>query len=219
MSTDISRGVLKGDIFSPVAFIVGLWRTFATHDISDGVTVGSHPYEVSVSGLEYADDAALLDVDAQLSSVCVIALSRGSKEDAAMEISIPKTKAMHIHKKVPVTATEEAEISALHLKHKCPDPNCGRDFPTSRGLKIHISRWCDGGKTIRFRKGSLADKSIQRVKRITKEKQLDNVMLDGHQIENVYSFEYLGSHFQCDGDEKAEMKYRMEIAQAIFSSL
>ena len=41
---DISRGVLQGDIFSPVAFIAGLMRTFALHDRpNSGVTVGVPP--------------------------------------------------------------------------------------------------------------------------------------------------------------------------------
>ena len=40
---NISRGVLQGDIFSPVAFIAGLWKIFAAHDTLDdaGVTIGN----------------------------------------------------------------------------------------------------------------------------------------------------------------------------------
>ena len=33
---DISRGVLQGDIFSPVAFIAGLMHIFRRHDIHEG---------------------------------------------------------------------------------------------------------------------------------------------------------------------------------------
>ena len=44
-------------------------------------------------------------------------------------------------------------------------------------------------------------------------------MLKGTQVDNVYSFEYLGSRQQCDGDDKADVCYRMIIAQAVFSSL
>ena len=32
-------------------------------------------------------------------------------------------------------------------------------------------------------------------------------------------FDYLGSRLQCDGDEKADVQHRMNIAQAIFSAL
>jgi hypothetical protein len=60
---DIARGVLQGDIFSPIAFIVGLWRTFVLHDTPNaGVTVGGPRNQVNVSSFEYADDAALVDV-------------------------------------------------------------------------------------------------------------------------------------------------------------
>ena len=44
-------------------------------------------------------------------------------------------------------------------------------------------------------------------------------MLEGAQVDNVYSFEYLGSRHQCDGDDKADVHYRMIIAQSVFSSL
>ena len=38
---DISRGVLQGDLWSPVAFIVGLWRIFVLHAKPNaGVRVG-----------------------------------------------------------------------------------------------------------------------------------------------------------------------------------
>ena len=42
---DISRGVLQGDIFSPVAFIVGLWRIFKLYDRPNaGITLGCRNY-------------------------------------------------------------------------------------------------------------------------------------------------------------------------------
>ncbi len=72
---------------------------------------------------------------------------------------------------------------------------------------------------MRSRKGTLADRVVQLAKRKEKEKELDHVMLEGHQIENVYWFEYLGSRLQCDGDDKADVNYRMAIAQSVFSSM
>ena len=38
-------------------------------------------------------------------------------------------------------------------------------------------------------------------------------------LDNVYSFEYLGSRLQRDGDDEADVCYRMVIAQAAFTSL
>ena len=84
-------------------------------------------------------------------------------------LGIAKTKTMRIHQKVRVSTTTDVEIASLHLKHKCPD--CKRDFQTARGLAIHRGRWCDGGRTVRSRKGSLADKAIQLVKRKAKENE------------------------------------------------
>ena len=137
---------------------VGLWWIFANHDLPNAdETLGIPPHEVNISGLEYADDAGLFDINEQNASERVSSISIGSRREASMIISIPKTKAMHIHRKVKISDTTENDIAALHLRYKCPA--CNRDLPTSRGLKIHQARWCDGGQTIRSRKGSLASRS------------------------------------------------------------
>ena len=215
---DIARGVLQGDIFSPVAFITGLMQIFKIHDAGDGgVTVGNPPNQVSVRALEYADDAGLADTNVNTASARVSAIATGSRNDASMEISIPKTKAMHIHKRFRVTETTEEDIASMSFKYTCP--NCQRDFPNKRGLSIHIGRWCDGGKTTRSRKGSLADKKVQHHKRKELEHKLPHVIVEGQQLENVYSFEYLGSRIQCDGDESADVEHRLVIAQNVFNSL
>ena len=100
--------MLQGDIFSPVAFIVGLWRTFSLHDIPEsGVTVGDPPHQVTVSSLEYADDAALIDDNASKASIRITAIAAGSRQDAAIEISKPKTKALNIHRSYQVSQTTE----------------------------------------------------------------------------------------------------------------
>ena len=117
-----------------------------------------------------------------------------------MDISIPKTKAMHIHKQVRVSKSETHEIDALKLKHICPD--CNRSFPKKHGLSIHRARWClqdPSQANTRSRLGSLADKAAKKQKRIAHEQTLGVVAIEGQPIENVYSFEYLGSRMQCDG--------------------
>ena len=60
---------------------------------------------------------------------------------------------------------------------------------------------------------------MQKKKRIANEDKREHVEIEGQKLDNVYSFEYLGSRTQCDGDEKADVQYRMDIAQARFSSL
>ena len=84
--------------------------------------------------IEYADHAGLIDDDTHHASNRVTSISIGSRRNASMEISKPKTKAMHIHKKVSVSATTEAEIADMHFKFVCPDADCKRDFSTARGL-------------------------------------------------------------------------------------
>ena len=94
---NIARGVLQGDIFSPIAFIAGLDRIFRRHDAhTAGVTVGSGDSSMKMSKFEYADDAALVDDDAATATTRVTAIAAGSLNDAAMVISKKKSKAMHI---------------------------------------------------------------------------------------------------------------------------
>ena len=66
---NIERGVLQGDIFSPVSFIAGLDKLFRTHDVANsGVVVGNGDSSVLMSKFEYADDAALIDGNTTLAS-------------------------------------------------------------------------------------------------------------------------------------------------------
>ena len=192
-SFNIERGVLQGDIFSPVCFIAGLDRIFRLHDqVNPGMTVGTGANNVRMSKFEYADDAALIDEDAKQATARVTSLAIGSLEDAAMIISAKKSKVMHIHKTTRTSVTTEADVARLNLVHKCE--SCAREFTKSRGLKIHMARWCDGGRTQRSRVGSLTDKAVKSSKRRAAEACLDKVVIGNDPpLENVPNFEYLGS--------------------------
>ena len=145
---NIERGVLQGDIFSPVSFIAGLGRIFRRHDINNsGVTVGAGENAVCVSKLEYADDAALIDENVEQASARVTSIAKGSLEEAAMVISIRKSKVMHIHKKTRVSATIEAEADVRYrmdiaqaafasLSHLWTDRRL------SRNLKLRLYNLC-----------------------------------------------------------------------------
>ena len=103
---NIERGVLQGDIFSPVCFIAGLDKIFRLHDVAISVmVVGEAESAILVSKIEYADDVALMDENAALASSRVTALATGPMMDAAMLISIKQSKAMHVHKPARVDAT------------------------------------------------------------------------------------------------------------------
>ena len=188
------------------------------HDISNsGVTVGAGDNAVCVSNLEYADDPALIDENVEQASARLTSIANGSLEEAAMVISIRKCAVMHIHKKTRVSATTEADVASLNLSHKCSA--CAREFTKQRGLRIHMARWCDGGRTQRSRVGTLTDKAVKTAKRRAAEATLGTVEIDNNVLGNVYSFEYLGSRLQGDGDDDADVRYRMDIAQAAFASL
>ena len=78
---------------------------------------------------------------------------------------------------------------------------------------------CVHGRTQRSRLGTLTDKAVKTAKRRAAEATLGKVQIENNVLDNVYSFEYLGSRLQCDGDDEADVRYRMDIAQAAFASL
>ena len=125
---------------------------------------------------------------------------------------------MPVRKYDPVSETCEEEVVNLKLPFKCPD--CDRTFPKQRSVKIHRTRWCNGPNgPARSRKGSLADKAVKRVKRKKQAEALPQVTINGHAIENVVSFDYLGSRVSGDGSDSADIEHRMIIAQERFASL
>ena len=103
----INRGVVQGDIVSPLYFILALELIFRRHDRGDkGIRLG----ECKVHTLGYADDAALLDNKLHNATARVTSISNGSREDADMQISIKKTEVMHVceQDRVPRATAEEA---------------------------------------------------------------------------------------------------------------
>ena len=135
-----------------------------------------------------------------------------------MIISTKKSKVMHIHKTTRTSATTEADVAKLNLVHRCE--SCTREFTKLRGLKMHMARWCDGGRTQRSRVSSLTDKAVKSSKRRAAEASLDKVVIGSDPpLENVPNFDYLGSRLQGDGSDDADVRHRLEIAQSAFSSL
>ena len=48
---------------------------------------------------------------------------------------------------------------------------------------------------------------------------MDNVSIGDNVLENVLTFDNLGSRLQCHGDDQVDVRHRMDIAQAAFGSL
>jgi len=97
---------------------------------------------MNIDCLEYADDAALLDIIVEHATERITNFEEGALKDADMVISRRKTEVMHVcRQEAPVAVTNE-EVEELIdegiLKHKCECSNAG--FSTKSGLKIHVSR-------------------------------------------------------------------------------
>ena len=135
-SLPVDRGVVQGDIFSPVCFIIALECLLRSADEPGGVNV----LGVLISKLEYADDACLCDESIEQASHRISAVAKGSREKADMEISVPKTEFMIVRDDACDHAVTEEEYAAVKWNHECEF--CGRGFDSRAGKNVHIGRWC-----------------------------------------------------------------------------
>ena len=132
----VNRGVIQGDIVSPLCFIIALEAIMRRHGGAGTQTA----FGILIDRLEYADDAALIDADSAAASRRVTKLSKGAKADADMVISAPKSEIIFCRPRVstePIAAKDYAVLE--ELKHKCK--HCGCGFDTRRGRNIHQNRW------------------------------------------------------------------------------
>ena len=136
----IRRGVLQGDILSPLFFILALEYILRLHDTthSKGVNLGGS----RIHTLGYADDLALTDngnaTGIASASERATNIAAGSRERADMQVKITKTKVMHVRAQDPVSATSKEEASNA-CKYVCPHLNCGFRFFTKRGMQAHAA--------------------------------------------------------------------------------
>ena len=69
--------------------------------------------------LLYADDAGLLDTDAESASERLGSLSEGLRVLADMELSVPKTEAMFVRPAAAVTIEQDDFQNKTVLPHEC----------------------------------------------------------------------------------------------------
>ena len=133
----IRRGVVQGDITSPLYFILALELILRTHDAdrNKGVMFGGE----RIGTLGYADDAALLDTHLETAAARVTAISRGSKKDADMMINKTKTEVMHVKEQGRVSPLTKQEAKSV-CKHECPHDDCRRVFYNAHGCKVHAGK-------------------------------------------------------------------------------
>ena len=133
----ITRGVLQGDVLSPLCFVLALQRVMQLHDTPVGVTLG----EWLVHALEYADDQALLETDVSRLSQRTTALQAGALASADMCVSVPKTEVVlfrkHQEEEEPLSRKEvERLLEAGGSLFKCSH-NCGAFFDNDQGRDVH----------------------------------------------------------------------------------
>ena len=137
---EVRRGVIQGDIISPIFFILALDQLFQEHDIyGDGVAVGRI---LHLRVLGYADDAALLESTVANMTERLTAVADASVRDADMHINMSKTYSQHVQRqeasdaeiKESLTEEELLQVEAGY-KHSCHF--CGRKFKTEAGMLVH----------------------------------------------------------------------------------
>ena len=131
----VRRGVIQGDIISPIFFILAMEQLFRVHDDSPaGVQVGNH---LKIGVLGYADNAALASLSPDLMSERLSSISRGSRVDADMTIHKGKTMNMIVERQEKLKPPPVEAIMATEAKYSHECEFCGRRCKTKRGLNIH----------------------------------------------------------------------------------
>ena len=134
----INRGVLQGDVTSPLYFIFALDLILRRHDEvkHKGVPLAS----TIVYTLGYADDIALIDTGDEdgisRASERVTSIKVMSKKDADMSVSLPKTKVLHVCAQGQVQQPTQKE-AAVKCKFFCKYLNCNHGFLSKGGVAIH----------------------------------------------------------------------------------
>ena len=161
-SFPIQRGVLQGDIFSPLLFVCALDSVMVQCDTAgEGVAKGG----LALRRADYADDSILLEQSRKLwqlfsklgvelneeecyaRAVAAVeerlnSIAEGAEELADMEVSVPKTYVMHIRPQGEMDVGKEDHDEFAKSKEAVLCSHCGEDFGSQRGLATHERLWC-----------------------------------------------------------------------------
>ena len=191
----INRGVITGDIPSPICFLVALDKLLKDHGgLDTGIRLTDN---ILFSELEFADDAALPNETTIVATQRLTHFQSRADEEAGMLISIPKTKCQHIMPTPTVSHTTEQDVEGLpaekQFKFVCD--KCSMTYPTQHRLSVHKGRHCKKRKTAKkpSRKGTVADRVVKRHKIKQLQRTFDKVSIGTEEIDNVYSSVYLGA--------------------------
>ena len=141
---EIKRGVVQGDIVSPLCFIIALQAIFlqCDDDPRHGIVLQpGTPQAVRVKSMKYADDVGLLSYTTKESSDRITAIDNASYSLGTLKAHKVKSEHMPIMAAgVFDTAVSETDIKEANFEHVCP--HCSRSFSSRHGLSIHVARWC-----------------------------------------------------------------------------
>ena len=128
---NIGRGVVQGDIVSPVLFILALDQLIQLYDKSGkGVACGE---ELIVRVLGYADDAALADEKIEDMSERLTTLADASVHHADMTVRLDKTFTHHVQEQKSQKVSKADMMAAQKkFKHKCDF--CERRFKSTAAM-------------------------------------------------------------------------------------
>ena len=132
---NVGRGVIQGDIISPVLFILALDALVQQFDSVKGKGFKCGRI-LRLDVLGYADDVALISSTVEDMTRRLTSIANGARDNADMHVSLPKTFTHHVHKrdKLKVTA---AEAKAEENKYKFKCDFCPRRFKTDKNMQIH----------------------------------------------------------------------------------
>ena len=137
----IGRGVLEGDINSPIFFSIGLEAVFREAD--EITSILALPGGVELRGTAYdkiafADDVTATGGDVADMSHRVQILQLSSSKDG-LEVSRPKSCAQHLGSYRDAPAVTVDDIQDLKLKYECPKPWCTHRFPSKAAVRGHVT--------------------------------------------------------------------------------
>jgi hypothetical protein len=215
---DIRRGVLQGEVLSPVLFILLL------HCVLLGEGLDPFPDELTaLQYIAYADDL-LCFVHGREGAQEVLDRIQQAGKPAGLSIRGDKTTFMKIQEKPFVPPVKQILPEEEHLlKHKCHA--CGMRYDTKRGLARHQGGWCTGERRGAVTCGPQSKEAIRkhRQKALMKEnarQEAENeepVVIDEVEVEQVFATDYLGGRFDGEGDWRIDYCRREGMAFSKFN--
>ncbi len=114
----IERGVMQGNVLSPLYFIVALDRIFRRHiPRAAGISLTSALW---IGKLECADEVALLDENGEATQERLSVLSPGANSEGRINVVLYKSFAQYIEKAQKITRTTEEDVKKIDFKLQYP---------------------------------------------------------------------------------------------------